>query len=130
MRTHWDEIGSKILTAVVGRELGFAAWQLEPVTESGFGEDISGSCGVLLDLLAKLVNDDVQVLYLIAIIRPPNRLENFAMRDGDVRIRNQVTKNLKLLRSKANVMSPDRHVSAAKIHFNPIKRNDDRALMW
>jgi|ERR1019366_4652057 hypothetical protein len=96
-----------------GRWLGFAARQLEPVAEPGFREDISGFRGVSLDLLAKLVDDDVQVLDLVAIIWSPNRLENLAMGDRDVRVCKQVTKNLKLLRSKANVTPLDRHVTAA-----------------
>ena len=104
---------SKIVTADTGGELGFAARQLEPVTEPGFGEDVSGVRGISLDLLAKLVDDDVQVLDFVAIIWPPNRLEDFAMRDRDVRVCNQVMENLKLLRSKVNVTSVDRYVTAA-----------------
>ena len=107
MQTNWDEIRSKALSADVGRGLGFVAGQLEPVAEPGFGEDISGFGGISLDLLAKLIDDDVQVLHLVAIIWPPNRLEDFAMWNGDVRVRNQVTKNLKLFRRKANVTLPD-----------------------
>ena len=107
MRTHWDEVRSKILTADAKQELGVVAGQLEPVAEPRFGEDISGFCGISLDFLAKLINDDVQVFHLVAIIWPPDRLEDFAVRNGDVRVRDQVTKNLKLLRSEANVMPFD-----------------------
>ena len=74
MRTHWDEIGSKILTAGTVELLGFCARKVKSVPKPGFAEDISGTTGISLDLLAKLVDDDMQVFHLVAIIRAPNRL--------------------------------------------------------
>src|SRR5580704_9187833 len=111
LRTHTDEMGSKTPIADAGRVLGFAVRQLESVAESGFGQDICGFCRILLDLLSKLIDDDVQVFHLVAIIWPPNRLQDFAMRNGDVWVGNQVPKNLKLLRRKADVVPLDRHMT-------------------
>jgi|NGEPerStandDraft_8_1074529.scaffolds.fasta_scaffold321653_1 hypothetical protein len=74
MGRYWDEIGSNILTAGTVQVLGFSARKVKSVAEPGFAEDISGTAGISLDLLAKLVNDDMQVFHLVAIIRSPNRL--------------------------------------------------------
>ena len=74
MRTHTDEMGAKTPIPDAGNLLGFAVRQLESIAESRFSQDICGFCRILLDLLAKLVYDDVQILHLVAIIWPPNRL--------------------------------------------------------
>ena len=96
-----------------GGELGSAGGQLKPVAEPGFSEDISGFRGISFNLLAKLVNNDVQVLHFVTIIWPPDGLEDFAMRDRDIRVCNQVMENLELLRGKPNVPPRDRHVAAS-----------------
>src|ERR1039457_4623281 len=94
-------------------ELGSAGGQRKPVAEPGFSEDVSGFRGILFNLLAKLVDNDVQVLHFVTIIRSPDGLKDFAMRDRDVLVCNQIMKHLELLRSKANVPPPDRNVTTA-----------------
>ena len=80
--------------------------------------------GIRFDLFAKLIDHDVQVLHLVTIIWPPNSLEDFLMRDCDVWNRNQIVKNLKLLRSKANIAPLNQQMTAEQIHFDAIKRNN------
>src|ERR1017187_6783398 len=94
-------------------KLGSAGGELKPVTEPGVSVAVSGFRGISFNLLAKLVDNDVQVLHFVTIIRSPDGLKDLAMRDRYVRVCNHIMKHLELLRSKANVPPPDRNVTTA-----------------
>src|SRR6266566_4517951 len=49
--------------------------QMEAITYPGLGDEIFRIGRVLFDLLAQLIDEHPQILYLIAIVRPPNRLQ-------------------------------------------------------
>jgi hypothetical protein len=52
---------------------------LESVTKPRLSEDISRLGGIRLDLLAELINENVQIFDFAAIIRPPDGLEDFCV---------------------------------------------------
>jgi len=67
--------------------------QVKPVANPRLGQEILGVGWFGFNLLAKLIDEDAKVLDLLAIIRSPNGLEDFSMRDRDVRPCNQIMKN-------------------------------------
>ena len=93
--------------------LRFSDGEMKPVTEPRFGDDVSRLRRFRLELLAKLVDHDMQILRLIAVVGSPDRLENLYVRNRDIRVRNKVLQNFKLLGSKAYVPSMNREMATA-----------------
>src|SRR5690348_17850908 len=54
--------------------------RLEPITDPRFGQDMFRMGGVGLDLLTNLIDEDAQVLGLIAVIGTPHGLQQFTVR--------------------------------------------------
>src|SRR5437868_14530954 len=49
--------------------------EMEAVTHPRLRKQIFGTGGVLLDFLSKLIDEYSQILHLVAVIRPPYRLQ-------------------------------------------------------
>ena len=86
-----------------GQELGFAGGQLKYVPEPWLCEDIAGLGRVRLYLLAKLIDENVQIFDFAAIVWSPNSLKNLCMRNCNVWVRDQIVENLELFGSQAYV---------------------------
>src|SRR5579862_4874744 len=82
-------------------------WEMEAVTGQGIGEQKPRVRRVGLDLLAQAVHKDSQVFELVSVIRPPNRLQELAMRNGLVGARQQVGEQIEL---------PGRQPGGAAVH--------------
>src|SRR5258706_15855971 len=54
----------------------------EAVADPGFGQDVLRFCGIGLDLLSKMSNEDPQVVGLVAVIWAPHGLKQFSVRYG------------------------------------------------
>jgi cell division GTPase FtsZ len=68
--------------------------QVKPVANPRLGQKILGVGWFGFNFLAKLIDEDAEVLDLLAIIRPPHGLQDSSMRNRDVWLCNQVMKNL------------------------------------
>ena len=55
--------------------------QMETVTEPRFGDDVTGMGRVHFNLFAQLIDYHVQVLNFVAIVGPPDSLEEPRMRN-------------------------------------------------
>src|ERR1035437_209316 len=88
-----------------GREslLGLFFREREAVADPRLREKVAGMRGVWFDFLAKLIHEHAEVLDLIAVIGTPHGLQQSSMRDGDVRIRQQVLEEAEFLGRQANL---------------------------
>ena len=73
--------------------------------------------GTRLDLLSKMSNKDAQIISLIAVIRPPDRLKQFPMGYGFSSLRDEVTEQVELFRCQANVPLAGPNLSGFEIDF-------------
>jgi hypothetical protein len=103
--------------------------QLEAVADSRFGENISRLVRFWFNLFSELINDDVQILHFVAIIRSPHSLENVAVRYGHVRVCYQVLKNLEFFEPQTYIVSVDEDVVTSEIDLDSIKGDDPRAFL-
>ena len=76
---------------------------MKSVPEPWLCEDITGLGGIGLDLLAKLIDENVQIFDFVAIVWSPNGLKNLCMRNCNVWVRDQIVENLELFGSQAYV---------------------------
>src|ERR1019366_10641360 len=90
--------------------------KIKPVANPRLGEEAGGMGGVRFDLLAKLIDEHAEILYLPAIIRPPHGLKKFSMGDGHIRIAGEVTKKVKFLGSQMHFLT---------VHSNPASNEID-----
>ena len=58
--------------------------------------------GIRLDLFAKLIHEHAQILDLVAVVGSPHGLQQPAMRDGHIGIREQVLEQIEFLGREAN----------------------------
>ena len=68
-----------------------------------------------LDLLAQLIDEDAQVFGLVAVVRTPHGLQDFAMGHGTAGVRHQVAQDLELLRREADVFAVGAHPAGVEI---------------
>ena len=73
-------IGSAFETRSV--EEGFSVWEVKAVARPSIGNQEAGLGRIGFDLLAKAVDKDPQIFQFVAIVRAPNRLQQFAMGHG------------------------------------------------
>ncbi len=52
------------------------------IADPRFGQDVLGFGGIGFNLLTKMGNEDAQIVGLIAVVRPPDRLKQFPVRHG------------------------------------------------
>src|SRR5262249_28010091 len=67
-----------LLTQLESQELGYTS---EPIPDPRFGGDVFGVIGIDLQFLPQISHEYPKVLNLLAIIRPPNRLQQLTVRD-------------------------------------------------
>ena len=87
------------------------------ITEPWFGEDVFRLCGVRFDLLSKMRDENSQVVGLIAVVRAPNGLKEFAMRYRFSGVRNEIAQQIKLFRSEANGFVSGSNLAGFEIDF-------------
>src|SRR4051812_14590808 len=77
----------------------------ETVADPRLGEDVLGLRRVGLDLLAQLIDEDAEVLGLVAVIGAPLRLQQLAMSYRAAGVRDEVAQSLEFLRREADIFS-------------------------
>src|SRR5207247_330775 len=88
---------------VIRKGSGFHEFgQVETVAHPGFGQKVSGSGRVFLDLFAQLVDKGAQVFDLIPVIGAPDCLQESCVRDGDVGMGHEIVQQIKLLRCETD----------------------------
>src|ERR1035441_3726125 len=87
----------------------------EAVAYPGLGEDVFRLGGVGLDLFAQLVDEDAQVLGLVAVVRTPHGLQELAMGHGTAGVRHQVAQSVELLGREADVFAVGVHLASVEI---------------
>ena len=73
----------------------------QPIPHPGLCEEVDRSRRLQLDLLAQLIHEHAEVIDLFAVVRSPDGLQEFAMRDGFVCVGDEVAKQLELLRCQS-----------------------------
>ena len=76
----------------------------KPVTDPGFGQDISRMCGIGLDLFSEVADKNPQVLCLFDKIAAPNGGEQDAVGEDLVMVSDQIGKQLDFLWSQADLL--------------------------
>ena len=56
-------------------------WPLKRYPTHGSVVMYSGRLGIRLDLLAQVLDEDAKIVHLVAVVGPPDRLQQFAVRD-------------------------------------------------
>jgi len=88
---------------------------MEAVADPGLGEQVLRSRRILLDLFSQLIHEYAQVLDLVAVIRPPDRLQQLRMGNRHVRMRHQILQKLEL-QCEAEVLASLNHHNIAAIY--------------
>ena len=57
---------------------------MEAITDPGFRQDVEGFFRFGLNLAAQLLDKDAQVFHFVAVVRTPNGLQQFTVRDGAI----------------------------------------------
>ena len=102
---------------------------MKAIAESRFSKDVSRLVGFWFKFFSELIDDYVQVLHFVAVVGPPYRLKDVAVRNRDLRVGDQILKNLKLLEPQAYIAAMDRCMVAPKVDFDPVKCDDSRSLV-
>src|SRR5262245_19735134 len=102
---------------VIGWPSGFAriglvlGGQLQTIADPGLGEQKRGAGRRFLDLLAKLVDENAQVIDLIAVVGPPHGLQELPVRQHLVRVGDEVPQQLEFLWREAEAASARRDLA-------------------
>src|ERR1700733_10006144 len=75
------------------------AWNLKPVSEPGFRQNIARMRGILLDFLAYLRYHRTNLFGFFPIIGPPDGLQNLLIRDRFPLLNHQSAQDFKFFRS-------------------------------
>src|ERR1700746_350199 len=92
--------------------------QAEAVADPGFGYQKTRLGAIRLNLPAQSVDENSEVFHFVAIIRPPNSMQKFAMCNGSVWMRDEVGKQVELLRREAHVSTWTRDAPRREVDFN------------
>src|SRR5580704_7537081 len=105
--------------------------QSEAVTEPGLCEDKCRFRGIRLDLLSQLmlIDKDVQIFHFTSVVRSPHGLQDLAVWNCHVWIRDEIVKNLELPRRKADISSTAQHVAGVAIDLDLVETHQVRALL-
>ena len=104
-------------------------WQMEAVADARFSENVSWIVRFWFDLLSELIDDDVQILDFVAVVRAPHRLKDVAVRDSHAGVRDQVLKDLEFFEPQGYIASVDGGMVSSEIDLDPIKGDDTRAFL-
>src|ERR1700687_855468 len=91
---------------------------MEAVTDPRFGQEIRRARGLRFDLLSELVHEDSKIVDLVAISVTPDRLQELAMREHLVRVRNEVPEKLEFLGGEAHLPAAGVDLAGIEIPFN------------
>ena len=78
---------------------GFTGRQLKPIPKPRLGENVTRLGGIWLYFFPQLIDQNMQIFHFAPVIRTPDSLQYLCVGYRNIRIRNQVVENLKLLRS-------------------------------
>ena len=104
-------------------------WQMEAVADARFSENVSWLVRFGFDLRSELIDDHVQILYFVAVVRAPHGLKDIAVRDSHVGVRDQVLKNLEFFEPQWYIASVDGGMVTSEIDLDFIKGDDTRAFL-
>ena len=72
-------------------------WEKKPIPDPRFGQQMRRLRGLRFDFLPELIHNDAQMVDLITVIRTPDRLEQLAMRNDFVGMRDQISQQIEFL---------------------------------
>src|SRR5579864_8132796 len=80
-----------------GRRGEILLWKIKAVAGPGVSHEELRFRRIGFDLLAQPIDEDSHVFEFVAVVWTPNRLQEFAMRDGLIGMRTQVGEQVKFL---------------------------------
>src|SRR6202795_5268859 len=95
--------------------------QAEEVGDPGFGYQKTRLGAIGLNLPAQSVDEISEIQHFVAIIRPPNSTQKFAMGQASVWMRDEVGKQIELLRREVHVAAWTRDMPRREVDFHIIE---------
>src|SRR3954471_8441579 len=85
--------------------------QVKAVSDSQLSQQVLRISRVFFNLLPDLIDEDVEVREFITVVRSPDRLQQLRVRDRDVGMRDEIVKQVKLLRREPDVFTGDTYMT-------------------
>src|SRR5262245_50011103 len=92
--------------------------ELQAVSDPRLGEQMDRLGGVRLDFFSKLVDEDAKVVDLIAVVGPPDRLQQLAVRHDFVRVGDEIAKQIEFFRRQTDLACAGGHTPAVEVDFD------------
>src|SRR5262249_32803291 len=87
----------------------------EPVSHPWFGFDVDRMIRTLFNFLAQILDHHSKIVDLVAVIRSPDGLKNFSMRDGFIDVLRQIAEHIEFFRCEAIARGATRDSASGKI---------------
>src|ERR1700687_2267234 len=94
---------------------------MEAVSAPRLGQDVAGLVGFRLYLSTQLLYKHSQILHFVAVIGAPDRLEKFAVRNGPVRMKRQISKQVELFRRETHLAATHDEFARLKVDLNIVE---------
>lgn len=90
---------------------------LETIADPGFGVDVARPPRIGLNFFSQLIDEDAQIFRFLAVIGPPDGLQQAAVSESLPPIGYQLAQQLKLLGGEAYCFAADQNGALFKINF-------------
>src|SRR5581483_2714986 len=97
--------------------LGRFRSSVEAIADPGLRGNVLRMLRIRFDLFSKVLDKDPKVIHLIAVIGPPDRLQQFAMRNRLVRVLRQIAEKIEFFGRQMRTPACDRHAARRKVDF-------------
>ena len=103
---------------------------MKAVSDPWLREDIPGLVGFRLDLSTQLLYKNPQILHFVAVIRSPDRLEKFPVRNGFIGVKHQIAEQFELFWGEAHFATAHNEFPGLKVYFNVFEGDPLRTRFW